>query len=81
MMMEEPRLLVEDHLTDHFVVYRTFNLFLPKCLIQVIHNRLHIYYKSKNYALTFFCQYAGLFDIYESFVVDEKEVRSEIAMG
>ena len=38
-------------------------------------------YVSKNYALTFFCQYAGLFDIYESFVVDEKEVRSKIAMG
>ena len=30
--------------------------------------------------ITFFCQYAVLFDIYESFVVDEKEVRSKTVM-
>ena len=30
---------------------------------------------------TFFCQYAGLFDIYESFVVDKKEVRTSAQWG
>ena len=50
--------------------------FIMKKIVNQFYNSFQIYYAYFRKSKTFFCQYAGLFDIYESFVVDKKEVRT-----